>query len=533
MPPPKHTSPTHHCVKCNAICGSMWYKCPDSPCGIQLDVLCALTIRILHRSHEHRLTAIRGTASFICGACGTQHRGRRSSPVLFYLCSYCDFWIHTDCASLPNAIIIIHEKHQHTHPLVLNYALPTSYGPEFSMCYCKICGDIIQRFGVYFCGSCRYYVHVKCAISDPNSFKPVLIRDAKLPNLLRFPIADERTSVMRYIIENTSGGTSSSSSDHEGNVTTHDHQSDGKLYKDRHEHPLIFHDQDDDHPGVSRVCSACVQSISPPFYSCCECRDLFLHSCCVHLPVTLTKHPAHQDHSLFLLTRLEPPISGFFCEGCWLPCNGFAYCCKTCDFYLDVVCAFMPASITHDAHGKAHILYAARNISEPCPCCGNVYGGISYECHTCRSFKLHARCALFPDTVRHKFDQHPLKLITTSKRPPSVISQDQLEHFCEICEQDIDNKCWYYSCDRCDQSFHTDCIPFLDRFSRMRLGITVDVQCHDCPVTSVRALTVYGYRCGYCQEIMRESEGVAFECSKCYFRIHLDCASKCFKEDVD
>ncbi|KAI3471552.1 hypothetical protein Pfo_028202 [Paulownia fortunei] len=525
------TLATNSCVKCKALCGSMFYKCPDSACALQLDVLCSMTIKILHRSHEHRLMVTRGIDSF-CDACGTRHyQGGRS--VLSYLCNVCGFWIHPDCASLPNAINL-HAKH-HRHPLVLTYALPRVSVPGYSKpeYRCAICRGIIRSLGVYFCDHCRYYAHIRCAMSDPQSFKPVLIRDAQLPDLFHFPMADEHTSAIPYIRENTRNGGTSSSSDHEGRRTT---------TQSLHEHPLILHDHDDnvDHP---RVCNGCVQLISPPFYSCSECTDFFLHSYCAHLPGTLTEHPVHKQHPLFLVPKPDPltesTIYRFFCNSCKRLCNGFAYSCKTCSFHLDVVCAFMPASITHDAHGKTHILYSrytppAFILREKCHCCGSFLKGVSYECRTCRRFKLHARCALLPDTVRHKFDQHPLKLITTSKWPQSEISQDdQLEQFCEICEKDIDNRLWYYSCNECDRSFHIDCIPSLDPLSKMKLGVSVRVQCHGCPLTSVRALTVYGYRCGYCRETIRDYDKLAFECSKCYFRIHEKCARICLLELED
>ncbi|GFP98078.1 hypothetical protein PHJA_001951900 [Phtheirospermum japonicum] len=386
---------TNTCSRCRSTCGTVFYNCDYLGCKIQLDVLCALAIKILHRSHEHRLTAEKGTSySFICAVCGTQHRslqsrssewdmfqmaihGRawRSLELTSYRCSFCDFWIHPDCAVIPNAIM----HHDHKHPLLLKYDLKCDLGvekgPRFADFMCAICDSRLEYFGFYFCGICPYYAHVKCVLSNPRGyddnsnrsrFKPVLIREALLPNFLRLPLANEHTSLMQCIVKTItngggeSGGASSSSSSGSGGggdhtITNHDgdHDQSGKLLADKHEHPLILHDGCDD-----------------------------------------------DDH-------------------------------------------------------------AAR---------------------------------------------------------------------------DIDNRRWYYGCDLCEQSFHASCIPSLDNLSNIKFGFTVRVECHDCPVACVRALTVYGYKCGYCQvtfgqEDIRLYKGLAFECSKCYFRIHFKCCLKSLKDE--
>ncbi|GFQ05454.1 hypothetical protein PHJA_002689500 [Phtheirospermum japonicum] len=561
----------YNCNRCDSICGSKFYVCGGSSssssssygyfdyneCDIKLDLSCALTIKILHRSHEHRLTAIKGKSllsSFICGACGTQHHPPAAGGSLAtwdlrsYVCSPCDFWIHPDCALLPNAIILI--GHPHPHLVSIRNK-------------CAICDHPYDKesdgSGLYVCYQCGYSAHIKCAVySDPHhiSFKPVLIRDAQIPNLVRLPMPNEHTSVMKTVITNYVGGAScsdSSNGDHTTITSTDDHQSD-KI----HEHPLIFHDHHQ--PAVARVCNACVQIISPsdPFYSCANnnnnnnklagpCRDFFLHRCCAHLPATLiTQHGAHRDnsHPLTLLSKVDmhsPFNNMFLCVGCQRKCNGFAYACEECGFYVDVVCAFMHTSIMHDAHAKSHILQPRRLFDfslQTCICCGhNIEArfGIGYECNNCRNFSIHAKCALLPDTVTHKFDRHPLKLITTTTtlhHHRSLVVSDQNEEimFCEICEEDIDREVWYYGCKECDQSFHIDCIPTLDHLSRIKFGFTTTVRVpgHDCPLACVRALSVHGYpcQCGHCERIIREYDEIAFECSECYFRIHAMCVGR-------
>ncbi|KAL3619912.1 hypothetical protein CASFOL_034824 [Castilleja foliolosa] len=581
----QHSTTMPSCSRCRSTCGSRFYKCRTN-CGFQLDLLCALTIKILHRSHHHRLTATRGKSlfSFTCGACGSQHQPPPTAGawLTVYVCSPCDYWIHPDCARLPNAIVLTNDnnkdEHHHPHPLLLTYSHFYYYG------HCRICSrwydGEYENSGVYVCFHCRYIAHIKCAVyADPHqiSYKPVLIRDAHIPNLVHLPLPNEHTSVMNTILTNYVGGdhiTTVTSTGSSTSTSIDDHQSDSsKLFENNkiHEHPLIFHEDHNHNPavGVARVCNACVQFISPsdPFYTCANnnnnnelasscCRDFFLHICCANLPTTLiTQHLSHDNdnHPLSLLSKVNNMFNMFRCSGCQRQCNGFAYACVKCDdYYLDVVCAFMHTSITHDGHAKSHILHSPRLYPVrhmPCICCGDEiekHKEIGYECNSCRKFSLHVRCALLPDTITHRFDRHPLKLLITTQRLIEADEHLQLverggDHqekeedekimFCEVCEVDMDDKYWHYGCKVCDQYFHVDCIPTLDRLSRIKFGFasTVHVTCHDCPLECVRAVSVDGYRCGHCQVIIRESDIMAFECSECYFRIHQDCARNLIK----
>ncbi|KAH6831773.1 hypothetical protein C2S53_010998 [Perilla frutescens var. hirtella] len=465
------------CDKCSDECGRMYYACIDSSCGLRLDLLCSLQIKILHRSHEHRLMVIRGSASFVCGVCGTQHQGRFA---LSYFCGACDFRIHQDCASLPNAIKLLQTEHQHS--LFLSYDRSSS-------------SNVLPRVGVYLCVKCGYYVHIRCATSDPHSFQPVLIRDAKLADLLHLPMADERANLVQYMLENTSAARDDEDEERGGGGDGDDDDDDGCRHDPKlKKHSLIFHDEDedvsddDDDDGIgysSRVCNACVEYISPPFYSCSKCRDFLLHSCCADLPRKI-QHPFHPQHTLFLFTETPDQSSlydpGFYCSGCGRRCSGFGYSGETGYYFkLDVVCALMPPSITHESHGKTHILHMSRETqtyeysSYSCSCCRDLLRHIFYECSNCRQFKLHGRCALLPTTLTHKFDRHPLKLTTptnisvfTSTNDVDADDSDaEMQHICDVCEMNIDKREWFYSCKQRDNSFHINCIPFVDRLSKL------------------------------------------------------------------
>ncbi|XP_057765708.1 uncharacterized protein LOC130986334 [Salvia miltiorrhiza] len=499
------------CSKCNAVCGDVLYRCRDQQCDFQLDMICARTVKIVHRSHDHRLTVIRSgaDASFACGACGTEHRPGllwAHPTFLVYVCNACGFWLHPHCATLPNAILL----HQHLHPLLLNY------GSRSSMRQCAICRDVVASWGVYSCTKCDYYVHIMCAVADNQSFKPVLLREARVPDMVHLPVPDEYTSMIRHITNNT--------------TTTSD---DGVP----HQHPLTLHHNDpeyiddvedgnDDDVHPLPTCNACVQFISPPFYTCSECPKLFLHDCCVRLPRVLAQNP------IGIPLLLKGPNKSFMTVAkpscCDRLTNGFTYYLQlsTTTFSMDVKCALMPASITHAAHAKAHVLrssYLIKAQTEACRCCGGFLIGVSYKCVTCRNFSIHATCVWLPATVRHVYDRHPLELVTA---PPTQGRSQML--ICEVCERGLDDRWWYYGCRECDQAFHVDCVPCLDRKSSIKYEITeVRLEsCHECPLTLVRGHMVRGRRCGHCGEGYRDRDTLALECFKCYFSIHASCARK-------
>ncbi|CAA0818456.1 Unknown protein [Striga hermonthica] len=566
--PEEHSSTTeedymrYYCKRCWSICGSKFYECPmgdDRECGFRLDLPCALPNTVLHRSHEHRLhvakvhgLSIPSPISFICRACGKQHEesnnGRpqfEDARVKAYACTICDFWLHPDCALLPNAIV---DTSCHEHPLLLRFSINT-----FNTS-CNICTSKLMALGFYACVTCRYYVHIDCSVNSTRQrFQPVLVREAEFPNLLRLPMENEQASAMPRIMRTTTPNCHTHTHYSLGNTTSDDHTVSSRIGNSSsltdhssidsletirvHEHPLIYHH--DTHSDIIRVCNACAQIILPsdPFYSCADnnnnntCKDFFLHSCCSSFPKTFSSF--HIGYCSFTPKVATKPFTIFECMVCKHKTNGSAYYVEGREEkYMDVVCALMPHLITHGAHGKAHILQGRWVISEfndylmslTCKCClrdMNEYPITSYTCSNCRSFSIHPHCALLPDTVTHKFDRHPLKLITSSSR-----GGEEENGLCEICEKDIDWRKWHYGCEVCEQYFHANCIPCLDRLSKIKFGFEVSVGCHECPIACVRAVSVDGHLCGHCGENIRESDDIAFECSKCYFRMHEGCVQE-------
>ena len=110
---------------------------------------------------------------------------------------------------------------------------------------------------------------------------------------------------------------------------------------------------------IELLCNGCVRPIMDvPFYKCSsqdQSCDFVLHEWCTRLPAELPNHPGHTHTLTFLPKVLENTFGIFKCKICTLICNGFAYGCTKCEYYIDVNCGFIPDEITHEAHPD-HIL---------------------------------------------------------------------------------------------------------------------------------------------------------------------------------
>ncbi|KAJ0504181.1 putative chromatin regulator PHD family [Helianthus annuus] len=152
----------------------------------------------------------------------------------------------------------------------------------------------------------------------------------------------------------------------------------------------------------------------------------------------------------------------FRCDACGYNSNGFAYSCVQCDYKIVVWCAFIPHKIKHKSHPN-HLLSRDYwyNISGEDGYCRMCLSGFSereefsFSCRLC-GFHLHAGCALLlPETIRHRYDKHPLSLAY------SPIENHEGDYFCEVCEEELNPNAWFYHCHECAQSIHTTCAPTL------------------------------------------------------------------------
>ncbi|KAL8223522.1 hypothetical protein R6Q57_018997 [Mikania cordata] len=270
------------------------------------------------------------------------------------------------------------------------------------------------------------------------------------PNILHLPLRDETYKIINEFFFK------------EGNKET-------TITHKNHPHPLTLvdagrNDSTSMRPISSRttkyICNGCTRPITDtvPFYMCTTAYDDFmLHEWCTRLPAELKGYPSHPQHTLFLSSRplYMNVIDLFCCSVCDECINGFAYHCYTCKFDVDVICAFTRRA-KHSSH--PHLLSRVRSrptIKDYCRMCLIRFSDkeTSLTCNLC-AFHIHPACGLlFPKTIRHKYDKHPMSLTY------GPVENHGGDYFCEVCEEELNPNAFFYHCQECHQSIHLDCAP--------------------------------------------------------------------------
>uniref|UniRef100_A0A251SZ37 Putative DC1, Zinc finger, RING/FYVE/PHD-type n=1 Tax=Helianthus annuus TaxID=4232 RepID=A0A251SZ37_HELAN len=306
-----------------------------------------------------------------------------------------------------------------------------------------------------------------------------------------------------------------------------------------HEHPLILVEaQCNDITTMTQndaSCNACLIPIETTmsFYKCKfngQGCNFLLHEWCTRLPPEIKGHKYYtgqkylQEHTLLLSPKPAREFIGFMCDVCRRHSNGFAYSCVQCSYTMDVWCAFTRAKIIHKSHPN-HLLsrnYGFASEDDYCRMCLSGFtadGNISFGCDACE-FHLHAGCAmLLPETIRHRYDKHPLSLAY------SPIENHEGDYFCEVCEEEFNPNASFYHCHECVQSIHTTCAPILLPRSKPYLygGLSVlrvrekergiyKPEYHPHPL-SFRFLA--GTSEGYCTCGSKVISDFMFDCSEC------------------
>ena len=70
-------------------------------------------------------------------------------------------------------------------------------------------------------------------------------------------------------------------------------------------------------------------------------------------------------------------------------------------------------------------------------------------CDAC-DFSLCFYCASLPLKIWHKSDDHPITLYCGVKV--------SINSWCDICERELDQRKWFYTCSDCEVTFHTKCV---------------------------------------------------------------------------
>ncbi|KAJ0806374.1 putative chromatin regulator PHD family [Helianthus annuus] len=467
------------CVSCQRDHkAGAFYQCL-SCFWLMKDVNCVMEVdkrRIYHPSHPHPLVSLCSKPILCeCAACGKEHKG------LFFHCTTCpNFAIHIDCAFLPKRLLIQHTTNaifSHTHPLTLSYSFPIEEQRAKYFPRCRVCDDNFYYhldLWIYKYEKCIYYAHLDCATSRRESFMSILsigggptvknFKDVEYPNLLRLPFPDQTYSIPKHLFSKELG------------LADYGNHEVISLRHMNHQHELILVDTAGSigstsskimcHNPMKKIellCDGCVRPITEmPFYKCRAKEDescnFALHEWCTRLPTKVDNHPGHPRHPLLLMTNLPNMFNIFHCGVCLLDCNGFAYGCVECRFYVDVTCGFMPEKITHESHPNHLLSITEDRPSGYCLMCRvSIFSDhvLSFSCSFC-DVHIHPWCALLlPKTIRHPYDKHPMHI---SYLP---IENHKSEYFCEICEEELNpHKCFYH-CDECSQSVHSECAPLI------------------------------------------------------------------------
>ena len=164
---PPYNGKTCTCKGCKSPCKWFVYHC--ALCKFDLDIKCvSLPLTIKTKFHEHALTHFGKKILFTCDFCGKEGK---NTP---YLCgNNCGFWVHHNCALLPRIV-----KHiRHKHPLDLTCSL--NKDDHCNNRFCQLCTALVDtNYGVYYCSSCDYVVHLDCA-TDKKGSDETFVQESK------------------------------------------------------------------------------------------------------------------------------------------------------------------------------------------------------------------------------------------------------------------------------------------------------------------------------------------------------------------
>nr|GEV32050.1 zinc finger, PHD-type [Tanacetum cinerariifolium] len=254
---------------------------------------------------------------------------------------------------------------------------------------CSQCGKYIN---VYH----RYFAHLDCATSRNEPFMSIFLsagktiknfKDADHPDLLKLPFPDQTYSILQHWLSKVSGSRTGETNERSLiNHISHQHvlslvSTQSNASRGATSSSVSSLSCHDPMQRIELLCNGCVRPIMDvPFYKCSsedQRCDFVLHEWCTRLPAELPNYPGHPQHTLFFVSKVPGNLFGIFdFKNCYSICNGFAYGCTKCDYYIDVNFGFIPEEITQEAHPD-HILSRCDWISirKPCVAEGNMYYG--------------------------------------------------------------------------------------------------------------------------------------------------------------
>ncbi|MFS8002255.1 putative chromatin regulator PHD family [Helianthus anomalus] len=182
-----------------------------------------------------------------------------------------------------------------------------------------------------------------------------------------------------------------------------------------HEHPLKLQNS-----VTKATCLACNRSLSGSLYYACVSCNFYIHKTCSNLPRTL-KHQSDKTHDLVLLSSPAYPEGVFRCNACDSNGTGFSYHCPECQLDLHVVCASMPPSVDHAAHGhKLGLCFTPpyENQGFSCDICSQPGSNHwLYRCDLC-DFDVHMKCVTARTSVAKAIPRSPATPSPPAPPPP-------------------------------------------------------------------------------------------------------------------
>ncbi|XP_017222151.1 uncharacterized protein LOC108198892 [Daucus carota subsp. sativus] len=497
------------CSLCGIKVKGISYLCYLCKENYRLCLFCVIPLNKINIDtpyHSHKLTLSTRLATFQCDAC------REVDTDFSYMCYTCPFYIHLACSNLPNLLETkIHPK----HPLRLAYSLPEIHRKFLQ--HCTICRtQLFHSHWLYYCPNCRFFAHIKCAISAHISSDKE--KDDDDDNLVHLPLPDHESLLQQCIKKKIIYWLQDAPVTPPVEINHWSHDQHRMLLMHR-SGSIIADDK-----GLL-ICNLCTKSISTVddtddvFYECSEC-DFILHRYCALFP----KEMQHDLEGK--LVGIQPSVHEIW--SCSL-CKGFrngaqmqttyvhcTECGTTIAVKLDIECALLPKQIKHEVHH--HILTQYRDcFSHKCLACNKPTreGDALFKClkDDMAVFTIHVNCVLKPHRLTHRWDPHPLDLIFS----PAEVEDHPHEFQCEFCSEEIDTNCWFYHCSVCDLSFHLgECLD-LSPYSRVKFGATnIKIQDHHHGLTFV-----LNKRRQPCQRCHKDTYGKpVLECKPCRFTQH-------------
>ncbi|KAE8702984.1 hypothetical protein F3Y22_tig00110478pilonHSYRG00164 [Hibiscus syriacus] len=307
-----------------------------------------------------------------------------------------------------------------------------------------------------------------------------------------------------------------------------------------HDHPwrLVFR-------KMSFMCDFCDTAGDRSPYLCTEC-NLLVHKKCISLPrgILITRH----HHGIYLSYSLRRnQVEDWTCRICYNEVDMSSLEAQS-NLITDVkqikIGEQMVASeIRHAYHIHNLTLAFSGEINNDIQCdgCMRPIPTPYYSCDQCKFF-LHKDCAELPRTKRHPFHKHLLTLTVTNhigcatqpltawykydKHALTLTHSDDSDTsrlFCDLCENERRPNDWFYCCDDCDNSLHSNCaigdLPYIKLGNKFRIGSNR----HERPLQFTFLKNIWN--CPPCKVCGELCNGQALKCKELQrnFSVHWGC----------